>query len=172
MYDDYRRGGSIFGAFLLGGAVGAVLGLLFAPRTGRETREMIAERAQEYWGDGVDLYSTGRERVTEVVESGREMAVEKGEVLRAKIDEARGRLQETVAKSAAAARDKIGEVAPTALDAVDRAASATKDGIETAAHKAQDTLDFVGKKAGTFGEAEEVAEEIEEAEGDAIVPEV
>ena len=31
-------------AFLLGGAVGAVLGLLFAPRTGKETRDMLAEK--------------------------------------------------------------------------------------------------------------------------------
>jgi hypothetical protein len=30
--------------FLVGGGIGAVVALLFAPRTGRETREMIAQR--------------------------------------------------------------------------------------------------------------------------------
>ena len=46
---DYRRGESILAAFLLGGIVGAVLGLLFSPRSGKENREFIAAKAEEYW---------------------------------------------------------------------------------------------------------------------------
>ncbi|TLM77899.1 MAG: YtxH domain-containing protein, partial [Actinobacteria bacterium] len=45
---EYRRGGSVFGAFLLGALVGGVLGLLFAPRSGKETRDMIADKAEDY----------------------------------------------------------------------------------------------------------------------------
>ncbi len=33
------------GLFLAGAAMGAALGLLFAPRPGKETRQMISERA-------------------------------------------------------------------------------------------------------------------------------
>ena len=33
--------------FLVGGGIGAVVALLFAPRSGRETREIIAQRANE-----------------------------------------------------------------------------------------------------------------------------
>ena len=33
--------------FLLGGIIGALTALLFAPKTGRETREMIAAKAKE-----------------------------------------------------------------------------------------------------------------------------
>ncbi len=99
MYDD-RRGGSVFGAFLLGGLIGAVLGLLFAPRSGKETRDIIAEKSGEYWGEAGEFYDTGKDKVTDAVAAGQQTAAEKGEQLRSKIDEARGRLQEQVAKSA------------------------------------------------------------------------
>lgn len=144
---DYRRGGSVFGAFLLGGVVGAVLGLLFAPRSGKETRELIADKAEEYWGEGVEMYETGREKVVEVVSTGKERVAESSEQLRTKIDEARGRLQEQVAKSAEVGRDKVSEAVPAVKDVVDKAAGAAKSGVEVAGSKAADTLDFVAKKA-------------------------
>lgn len=158
MYGDHRRGGSILGSFLLGGLIGAVLGLLFAPRSGVETREMISERANEYWGEANEMYATGKEKVTEAVTVGKEKvtevvattkdtAAEKGEELRAKIDEARGRLQEQVAKSAEAAKGKVAETTPVVKESVDKVADATKGGVDVASAKAQDTLDFVAKKA-------------------------
>ena len=39
------RGGSVAIAVLAGAAIGAAVALLFAPRTGRETRRVIAKRA-------------------------------------------------------------------------------------------------------------------------------
>lgn len=146
MYDD-RRGGSMFGAFLLGGLIGAVLGLLFAPRSGQETRDLIAEKSGEYWGQAGEVYVAGKEKVTDAVVAGQQTAAEKGEQLRSKIDEARGRLQDQVAKSATGAKDKIAETTPAVHSAVDKAAAATKSGVEAASGKAQDSLDFVAKKA-------------------------
>ncbi len=47
MSDRGCSGGALFGAFLLGGMVGAAIALLTAPRPGHETREKISE-----WADG------------------------------------------------------------------------------------------------------------------------
>jgi gas vesicle protein len=62
---DDRASGVIL-SFLLGGLTGAALATLFAPRPGRETREMLQERIRE-----------GRERGRELgdraVERGREL---------------------------------------------------------------------------------------------------
>jgi gas vesicle protein len=146
MYDA-RRGGSVFGAFLLGGLMGAVLGLLFAPRSGKETREMIAEKSGEYWGEAGEYYVAGKEKVTGAVTAGQQAASQKGEELRSKIDEARGRLQDQVARSASSAKDKIADTTPAVNAAVDKAADATKSGVEAASGKAQDSLEFVAKKA-------------------------
>lgn len=43
--------GNKLGVFLAGGAIGAALALLYAPRTGVETRAMVAEKANQAWGD-------------------------------------------------------------------------------------------------------------------------
>ncbi|HEY5473043.1 MAG TPA: YtxH domain-containing protein [Candidatus Limnocylindrales bacterium] len=163
MYE--RRGGSVFGAFVLGGMLGAILGLLFAPRSGEETREMLNEKANGYWGQAGEMYATGVDKVSEAVDVGKVTAEEKSEQLRAKIDDARSRLQEQVAKSAEAAKGKIEEAAPVVKDAVDKAAEGTKSGVDFAKSKADGGLDFVAKKAaGSEGEAP-VAEAAPESPG-------
>ncbi len=47
MSDDNGSGGMVMLAFLLGGVTGAALALLYAPRSGHETREMLGERIRE-----------------------------------------------------------------------------------------------------------------------------
>jgi len=42
-----HRGGEIVGAFIVGGLIGAALGMLFAPKAGKETREQIGEWMDE-----------------------------------------------------------------------------------------------------------------------------
>ena len=54
--------GSVLLAFLLGAVSGAAVALLYAPATGRETREYLGERARE-----------GRERAAEAAAKGREV---------------------------------------------------------------------------------------------------
>jgi gas vesicle protein len=39
--------GSSFGAFLLGGLIGGAIGLLYAPRSGRETRQILVGEGEE-----------------------------------------------------------------------------------------------------------------------------
>ncbi len=55
-----ERSYGIFG-FLAGAAVGAALGVLFAPRSGKETRDLIANKAKDAKDDLDDLIDRGRE---------------------------------------------------------------------------------------------------------------
>jgi len=64
--DDGAGAGSVLLAFLLGAVSGAAVALLYAPATGRETREYLGERARE-----------GRERAAEAAQRGRE-AIDRG----------------------------------------------------------------------------------------------
>src|SRR3990172_1409766 len=69
-----ENGGSKFGYFLAGLGLGAVIALLFAPRSGEETREYLRERAEE----GVDTLKRRarelKERAGELAEKGKEFA--------------------------------------------------------------------------------------------------
>ena len=64
--DESAGAGSVLLAFLVGAVAGAAVALLFAPATGRETREYLGDRARE-----------GREKAAEVAERGRQ-AVQQG----------------------------------------------------------------------------------------------
>ncbi len=44
------NGGEIIGAFLVGGLIGAALGMLFAPTAGKESREKLGEWFDENKG--------------------------------------------------------------------------------------------------------------------------
>lgn len=67
------NGGSSVGYFLAGLGIGAVIALLFAPRTGKETRDMLAQKAEQ----GKDFVFTKTEEIRKQAED----AVEKGKDL-------------------------------------------------------------------------------------------
>ncbi len=158
MYEDHRHGGGgVFGAFLLGGLIGAAFGLLFAPRRGDDTRKMLVEKGQEYLDQGRDVYEDGRERLVEAYSSTKENASEKTEELKAKIDEAREKLRTQVGEGAVIAREKVEDVKVSAEKAVDLGAEAAKKGLDVAADKAQATLDMVAEKSASEKIAEKVA---------------
>jgi gas vesicle protein len=79
-------------AFLVGAVAGAAVALLYAPAAGRETRELLGEKARE-----------GRDRANEAAARGRE-AVNRGRETVANAIE-RGREAYQQARSTAASRE-------------------------------------------------------------------
>ena len=59
--DDDRdsSASSVILAFLLGGLTGAAVALLYAPRSGKETRRMVRERADRLLNDLLDAATLG-----------------------------------------------------------------------------------------------------------------
>jgi gas vesicle protein len=75
MSDDHGSSASgVILSFLLGGLTGAALAILYAPRSGRETREMLGEKLKE----GADR---GREFRDHVTAKSREVADDAAEYL-------------------------------------------------------------------------------------------
>jgi gas vesicle protein len=77
--DDGAGAGSILLAFLLGAVSGAAVALLYAPTSGRETREYLGDRANEARvraaeaaSKGRDALAQGRETVATAIDKGRE----------------------------------------------------------------------------------------------------
>ena len=78
--------GSKFLYFVIGGGVGAVIALLFAPRSGKETRDLIAQRAVE----GKEYLSTtarnAQDKATEVIGQTKENLTQKKSQISAAIE--------------------------------------------------------------------------------------
>lgn len=79
MARDDGGAGNILLAFILGAVSGAAVALLYAPTSGRETRELLGERAREgreTAGEaakkGRQVIAQGRETLTTAIERGRE----------------------------------------------------------------------------------------------------
>jgi gas vesicle protein len=77
--DEGTGAGSILLAFLLGAAAGAAAAILYAPASGRETREYLGDkaaearaRAAEAAAKGREALNQGRETLTTAIERGRE----------------------------------------------------------------------------------------------------
>ena len=76
---ERRERGSVLLAFILGAVSGAAVALLYAPATGRETREYLGEkaarratRAADAAARGREALNQGRDTLTTAIERGRE----------------------------------------------------------------------------------------------------
>src|SRR4026208_714670 len=125
-YDEYRRdrGESISTRLtypLIGAGIGAILALLFAPKSGQELRgdiadatrkgidrsreaaQQIGDRAGEYYeatrGRAAELYSQAAERVSDVAQSARDAASRQTGTWTAAIDAGKKAYQEEKRKT-------------------------------------------------------------------------
>jgi gas vesicle protein len=131
--DDYRRdsGDNISARLtylLIGGGIGAILALLFAPKSGQELRGDIAEatrkgidrsreaaqqlgdRAGEYYENtrerAAELYSTASDKVSEVARTARETASRQTGTVAAAIDAGKKAYQEEKRKTELSGRSE------------------------------------------------------------------
>ncbi len=69
--------GSVMLAFLIGAAAGAAVALLFAPASGKDTRDFISEKAREGRDKAAEAAKQAREAITKQRES-LSTAIERG----------------------------------------------------------------------------------------------
>jgi gas vesicle protein len=124
MGDDYRRDEGISAKLtylLIGGGIGAILALLFAPKSGQELRgdiadatrkgidrsreaaQQLGDRAGEYYeatrGRAAELYSQAAEKVGEVAQTARDAATRQTGTLSAAVEAGRKAYQEEKRKT-------------------------------------------------------------------------
>ncbi|MFA5321624.1 MAG: YtxH domain-containing protein [Smithella sp.] len=61
-----EKNGDLLAGFIIGGLVGITLGILFAPKSGKESREDIARKADELIVKAKEGYEKAAEKCTEV----------------------------------------------------------------------------------------------------------
>jgi gas vesicle protein len=146
------KNGFIYG-LVLGGAIGFGAGLLFAPRTGAETRAVLTDRVDEVWGQGQDFYEKNvrgiGQKAAEFIPNSSNVHTDE---LRDKIDIARTRIAEQVAKNAESAR---GYVDDTVKPFVAKVVSRDGDNADAADGDVEQVEGVAGDDAAEGAAAEE-----------------
>jgi gas vesicle protein len=91
--DRGYSGAAVALGFILGGALGASLAMLFAPESGRRTRERLRDLAADVRDKTIDLSEDFRDKAEDVVERSREVLEEKKSILSAAVQAGREAMQ-------------------------------------------------------------------------------
>jgi gas vesicle protein len=91
--------GSKISYFLVGLGVGALVGVLFAPRSGEETRDFLNKKADEGRDYAQKKARELRERADELIERGKDVASRKKDSISAAVDAGREAYLRESAKS-------------------------------------------------------------------------
>lgn len=83
---------------VVGGAIGAIAGLLFAPETGEETRKKVAVKSKEWAEDLYTKFDDLKESVTEVMDDVKQGAAEVLEDVKKGTNEVLDDVKKTAAK--------------------------------------------------------------------------
>jgi gas vesicle protein len=85
--------------FLVGMGIGALVGLLFAPKSGEETRKFLTDKADEGRDYAQKKARELRERADELIERGKETAGRHKETISAAVEGARDAYRREASKS-------------------------------------------------------------------------
>lgn len=76
-YEEESGGGGFLIGLLCGAAIGAAVGLMFAPKSGSETRQRLYDSTDDIRRKAYDTYGQATEQVNNIVTKGRQ-AVDRG----------------------------------------------------------------------------------------------
>jgi len=91
--------GSKVSYFLVGLGIGALVGILFAPKSGEETREFLAQKAEEGKEYAQKKARELRERAEDLVDRGKNVAARQKESLSAAVEAGREAYQREKSKA-------------------------------------------------------------------------
>ena len=160
------------GPFILGGLVGAVIGVLYAPRTGDQTRAMISEKVSAVWGEAKDLGSSAASgSFQDVAAKGQEFAKSATDSANKALDAVRSRAKEATGQVEPAFSGDEGDELRAKIEAARAriAAQVMQNAQETSENApleaaAEEAVEAVEEAAEAAEEAvEEAAEAVEEA---------
>lgn len=84
-----NSGLEFFKGLLFGGAIGAVVGLLYAPKSGRETREELKQKGKEYKDDAEAKLELAQKRAEELLDEVKKQLEEYRNEVKGKVGEVR-----------------------------------------------------------------------------------
>ena len=99
MANDRNDAAGYLGWFFLGGMIGAVAALLVAPKTGRETREILAERGNEVAKRAQAMANDAQGRAGEWFDKSRELFEEQTQRLMTAFEAGKDAMRDEIRKT-------------------------------------------------------------------------
>jgi gas vesicle protein len=87
------------GWFFLGALAGAAAAVLLTPKTGREARELLAERSSEFWKMAQDKAGETQGRASDLLDKGREYVEEQTQRLASAFEAGRAAMKEEMGRA-------------------------------------------------------------------------
>lgn len=119
-YDDGRGMSMLIAGFGLGTLVGTVIGMLIAPKSGRELRGDIADYSRNYYDKAKEYsreaYDAGRAKAREAYETGKGRAKEYSAKVGEKISDAKEHLTEAATRLKKSVQSGVEAAKETAAD--------------------------------------------------------
>lgn len=97
MAEQEKPQGHFFIGFLIGGVLGALAGIFFAPKSGKELRSDIREKGDEVLKDGKHIYANASKKAKEIIEEAKHRAKELKKEADRHLTEARKKAKEILA---------------------------------------------------------------------------
>ncbi len=91
--------GSKFSYFLVGIGIGALIGILFAPKSGEETRELLTQKAEEGKEYAQKKARELKERAEDLLERGKQVAGQQKDQIAAAVEAGREAYQREKSKA-------------------------------------------------------------------------
>ena len=98
MAEHENQQGHFFMGFLIGGVLGALAGIFFAPKSGKELRSDIQEKGSEVLKDATEIYADASTRAKEIIEEAKHQAKELKKEADRHLLEARQKAKEILAR--------------------------------------------------------------------------
>jgi gas vesicle protein len=98
MAEHENQQGQFFMGFLIGGVLGALAGILFAPKSGKELRSELKEKGSEVLKEGKEIYTDAGMKAKEIIAEAKHQAEELKKESDRYLSEARKKAKEILAR--------------------------------------------------------------------------
>ena len=124
--EDNGMGKGLLIGFLTGAAVGSIIALLYAPKSGKELRTDIKNKSQEFIDDAEGYLTNAKEKASQLINEGKK----KSERLVAETKEKVDSLLDEAEKILVEAKDKAGHVAVAGKDKIEKESERLKSALK------------------------------------------
>lgn len=126
MSEESNLGKGVIIGFIAGGALGAALALLYAPKSGKELRQEIKVKTDDYLGEAEKYIAEAKDKAIDLINEGKKKSEKIIKDARVKSEE----LLKDAEKVLEEARSKTDELVKTGKEKVDKKSGQLKTAIK------------------------------------------